>query len=256
MADQLGITPIDSFALLLGRTGKAFKDVSTDVKNQMASGALVTSVEDNEVYAKGKNGEFFNIGDSRVAKQKAKDNVIIARPDKIVAIGTESEVTGAIKIKIPVNQPLMGKMRVEFLCHPKDGAISHSMSVTVVGHHNGTKWTEEKCSVQVATDSDDSIKIRYCTNSEGAYILIGDDDSKWYYTRVCITEVITNNISGADFSDESNWDILVEPSAEELDLEAIVYGSNAPKYRIFTDTDNGKRYKEYYENGTKKIEEL
>jgi hypothetical protein len=256
MAEQLGVTAIDSLALVLGRTEKPFSDVSADVKEQMASGALVTSTVDDAVYAKGSNGNFFEIGSNRVPKQKSVDNAIIARPDKIEVIGAgNATVTGAIKIKIPVNQPLMGKMRIELLCNNLNNAKTESMSITISGHHDSTAWTVDKCSVQVADSNGEVVKVRFCTDSEGAYVLIGENDSEWYYTRVCITEVITNNIPGGNFSDESNWDISVVADAIGTEVEALVYG-NAPKYRVFTDINSGIRYKEYYEDGTKKIEEL
>jgi hypothetical protein len=256
MAEQLGVTAIDSLALVLGRTDKSFSDVSTDVKDQMVPGALVTSTVDDVVYAKGSNGNFFEVGGNSVSRQKSVDNAIIARPDKIEVIGVGSTtVVGAIKIKIPVNQPLMGKMRIELLCNNLNSAKTESMSITISGHHSSTAWTVDKCSVQVADSNGEVVKVRFCTDSEGAYVLIGENDSEWYYTRVCITEVITNNIPGGNFSDESNWDISVIGNAPTEDLETTVYG-NTPKYRVFTDINSGIRYKEYYEDGTKKIEEL
>jgi hypothetical protein len=196
--------------------------------------------------------------DNKADKQKEAENVIIARPDKIIAIGTEGgAVTGAVKIKIPLNTSLMGKMRIEFLCNNNAPGQMESMTVTVIGHYNydSSMWTADKCSVQVADNKGDTLKVRYCTDSEGAYILIGEDTSSWYYARVCITEVITNNIPDSDFSNEANWDISVESTVVADDIEATVYG-NIHKYRVFTDTASGNIYKEYYENGDKKIEEL
>jgi hypothetical protein len=181
---------------------------------------------------------------TKVSKKVSIENSMsISNPEIIKSF--DGEHVGAIRINIPISQALMGKMTVQILTHPdseKGTKIDDTISIEIVGHFNGTTWTEEKCFGYVKNSSGKTVNIRFGVDTT-PFIAINDVDSKLYYTRVAITEVITNDVN-IDFT---NDDILIENNTSVLDA-AFKKTANTNTELTYLDS-NGEEVKTYFKDG-------
>lgn len=101
-----------------------------------------------------------------------------------------TSTTGAIRIKLigllNSGVAMSGKMRVELQ------STAFTATLYIGGYFSsGNVWTQSNVTMLSSTTT--PVSVRYCTDSGGAYIVIGDTNSTWGAIKVAVVEALYND---------------------------------------------------------------